>query len=97
MKVENVKAVIKDIDGLYLVGESSYPDSNAYSFLGGHSEKDETPFETLGREIMEESSMVLDFSYDDKKGFYIKDANHNRVDLVFNKIATVDKKWFVFF
>ena len=99
MKIENVKAVFKDINQMYLVGLSSYPSPvKTYSLLGGHSEKGETPFETLGREILEESSMVLEFSYDETKGFYLFDPKREiRIPLVFKGISVVDKKWYVFF
>lgn len=99
MKIENVKAIFKDKDQLFLVGLSSYPSVEPnYSFLGGHTEKGETPFETLGREIMEETSMVLELSYDDKKGFYLKDPVQGQtLDLTFQGIKSIDKKWYVFF
>lgn len=99
MKIENVKAIFKDKDQLFLVGLSSYPSIEPnYSLLGGHAEKGETPFETLGREIMEETSMVLELSYDDKKGFYLKDPVQGQtLDLTFQGIKSIDKKWYVFF
>lgn len=100
----NVKAVIKDKNNLYLVGVSSYPSPvMTYSLLGGHTEKGETPFETLGREMYEESSLVLELNYDEIKEFYIKDPFHRVFYLIFDGIS-VEKKtnsnkpqWYVFF
>lgn len=99
MKVENVKAVIKDSDGLFLLGLSSYPSPNdTFSLLGGHSEKGETPFETLGREMLEETSMILVLSYDEKNGgFYMEDYMHNRFNFIFDGISIHYKQWYVFF
>jgi 8-oxo-dGTP pyrophosphatase MutT (NUDIX family) len=99
MKVENVKMVIKDSDGLFLVGLSSYPSPNdTYSLLGGHSEKGETPFETLGREMLEETSMIFNLNYDEKNGrFYMEDFNHDRFNFVFDGISIHYKQWYMFF
>jgi 8-oxo-dGTP pyrophosphatase MutT (NUDIX family) len=78
LHANNIKCLIRDKEDKYLVGVSSYPSKEVvYSLLGGHGEKGEMSFETLGREILEETSLVLELNYDSKNGFYIKDALHN--------------------
>lgn len=97
MKVTNVKAVIYDKTNKYLSGYNSLTETNRYhySILGGHTEKNETAFETIKREVFEESSMVLNLETDGKK-IYLVDFQNQIIPLRLDRILNDNGKLFVF-
>jgi 8-oxo-dGTP pyrophosphatase MutT (NUDIX family) len=97
MKVTNVKAVIYDKTNKFLSGYNSISNDNKYhySLLGGHSEKKETAFETMKREVFEESSMVLNLETDGKK-FYLLDFKNQTIPLQLDGVLNDNGKLFVF-
>ena len=97
MKVVNVKAVIYDKKYKFLSGYNSITNfhQHHYSVLGGHSEKNETPFETMQREVFEESSMVLNLETDGEK-IYLVDFKNHMIPLRLDGILNDNGKLFVF-
>jgi hypothetical protein len=97
MRVQNVKAVIYDKNYKFLSGYNSITKNNKfhYSVLGGHTEKNETPIETVQREVYEESSMVLHLEIKKKK-FYLVDYRKNVIPLRLDGMIDDDGKWFIF-
>jgi hypothetical protein len=98
LHAKNIKCLIRDKEDKYLVGVSSYPSKEVvYSLLGGHGEKGEMSFETLGREMFEETSTVLELNYDTNNGFSIKDTFHNTLFVEFEFLVIDNSQWFVGF
>lgn len=69
---DNVKVMIRDKNKNYLVGRR-YDKKFKYSTLGGHKENEEKWFQTLARELNEETSGVLELVINNNK-FYIFDG-----------------------
>lgn len=72
---DNVKLLIRDKNGKYLVGRR-YDKDYKYSSLGGHKERNENIYQTLNRELYEETSRLLKLGQDKDRKLYLSDGKY---------------------